>query len=364
MPHAGRTAAPPPQVFGFLVKVTDTKEVWVGAYVDWLLAGLVTAATRHVAPGHAVVVVPLSVAVFTVPPATRISIVVRIGGAPPPDGNLAPFTGAKAAPAALPSSSSPASWPPPSPHASWAATVGWDMARPKIPTSASTKFSIVTEHLCTVAARCGVRTAVLEEPGFHWTLPGLREGRVAVQCTIWDGDAVQQSQIGRRSAADGGGVRWVDAAAVSSPTCAAECDGLFLLANVGAATWRRRWLATVESWLLQRRGMSGAGWSVVAVLVVDADVNDGAAESLLRDLQAVTAKATVPARDPQDDTLVPSWTAHPVRSLATMHRYWCFRVWSGAGPCPTPAPTWPGMTYNEKRNRGATGKSAPSDGNV
>ena len=75
-------SAPHPQILAVTLKVTGSKEVWHGAYVDWILAGITCVVSRHARDERPVAVSLLSMATFTVPPATRMSLVVRIGGAP------------------------------------------------------------------------------------------------------------------------------------------------------------------------------------------------------------------------------------------------------------------------------------------
>ena len=79
-------------------------------------------------------------------------------------------------------------------------TTRWDPARAKLPTTAANKFEMITAHLGAVATRCGLRSVVLEEPGFHWVLPALRRrGIEPILCTIFeDGDVVQRDEIHRK----------------------------------------------------------------------------------------------------------------------------------------------------------------------
>ena len=50
----------------------------------------------------------------------------------------------------------------------------------------------------------------------------------------------------------------------------------------------------------------------------------------------------------------PAHVQHPVFSLSTNHRYWCFRVWSGpaegdhAREAAAHPPVWPTMNYTSK----------------
>eukprot|EP00439_Symbiodinium_sp_Y106_P080148 s175_g18.t3 len=214
------------------VAYVSTAEVWLGSAVDWTLAGL-----RHACSRHGYCVAAASVMKFTANN-SRLAVFVRLGREP-----------LKLEAGLLPALLKPGFEEPAG--ASMECYSSWDEARVKAPSPEGRRLRQLLPALRQLLAKSGAAdetrdVILIHEPGFVTLLPELAalDGRLI--CCVCD-DPVVLSDLQRRQR--------------EAVECSAATDGMLrgtsvlaLLEDCGPIAWRKRWQDLAVRWLRMHAG--------------------------------------------------------------------------------------------------------------
>ena len=375
------------QYFGIYYKHAPSKLVWDGAGIDFVCFGVQKAARQH-CPHLSVT--PVYVATFSLPPAPRVAIIFHINatkGPPAQDGvrvssaNTRPAASSATTAADPPRAHRKLPTPENAPCHTWHAWSHWDLGRPKVATTASSKFERISVQLARIAKAFKLQTLVLVEPGFHHVLSAVLEQTPVkhVTCFVENDEPLQRAEVVRRfggqtrvtlasmeelagckgqgeppavvSQADGtasGGAGSANTAHAldcsAGAKAAGACDGLVLLMDGGAAAWRKLWFTVVEAWLEQTAAKFKTAPNSAAVLSVMFESSSAIAQAVFDDVQLCGQALGLH---------VSCDASHEIFSLSHRYAFQNFRF----APADLGSVEWPVLVYPElkkkKKNKAA-----------